>query len=48
MLPTLINNAAGGYKGPVKIELLNGAGLLATVSQGVLTKRTSGYLVNML
>ena len=28
MLPTLKNNAAAGYKGPVKIELLKGAGLL--------------------
>ena len=28
MLPTLKNNAAAGYKGPVKTELLKGAGLL--------------------
>ena len=28
MLPTLKNNAAVGYKGTVKIELLEGAGLL--------------------
>ena len=28
MLPTLKNNAAAGYKVPVKIELLKGAGLL--------------------
>ena len=28
MLPTLKNNAAAGYQGPVKIELLKGAGLL--------------------
>ena len=28
MLPTLKNNAAVGYQGPVKIELLKGAGLL--------------------
>ena len=48
MLPTLKNNAAAGYQGPVKIGLLKGAGLLAAFSQGVLTKRTSGYLVNML
>ena len=27
MLPTLKNNAAAGYQGPVKIELLKGAGL---------------------
>lgn len=30
MLPTLRNNAAAGYQGPVKIELLKCAGLLAT------------------
>ena len=28
MLPTLKNNAAAGYQGSVKIELLKGAGLL--------------------
>ena len=28
MLPTLKNNAAAGYQGPVKIKLLKGAGLL--------------------
>ena len=28
MLPILKNNAAAGYQGPVKIELLEGAGLL--------------------
>ena len=28
MLPTLKNNAAAGYQGPVKIELLKSAGLL--------------------
>ena len=28
MLPTLKNNAAAGYEGPLKIELLKGAGLL--------------------
>ena len=28
MIPTLKNNAAAGYQGPVKIELLKGAGLL--------------------
>ena len=28
MLPTLKNNAAAGYKGPMKIELLKGVGLL--------------------
>ena len=28
MLPALKNNAAASYKGPVKIELLKGAGLL--------------------
>ena len=28
MLPTLKNNAAAGYQGPVKIELLKGAGQL--------------------
>ena len=28
MLSTLKNNAAAGYQGPVKIELLKGAGLL--------------------
>ena len=28
ILPTLRNNAAAGYQGPVKIELLKGAGLL--------------------
>ena len=31
MLPTLKNNAAAGYQGPVKIKLLKGAGLLSTV-----------------
>ena len=30
MLPTLKNNAAAGYQGPVKIELLKGTGLLET------------------
>ena len=36
MLPTLKTNAATGYQGPVKIELLKGAGLLvfATVTMG--------------
>ena len=28
MFPNLKNNAAAGYQGPVKIELLKGAGLL--------------------
>ena len=28
MFPALKNNAAAGYQGPVKIELLKGAGLL--------------------
>ena len=28
MLPTLKNNAAAGYQGPVEIEILKGAGLL--------------------
>ena len=28
MFPTLKNNAAAGYQGSVKIELLKGAGLL--------------------
>ena len=28
MFPTLKKNAAAGYQGPVKIELLKGAGLL--------------------
>ena len=28
MLPAIKNNAAAGYQGPVKIELLKGAGLL--------------------
>ena len=28
MIPTLKNNAAAGYQGPVKIELLKSAGLL--------------------
>ena len=31
MFPTLKNNAAAGYQGPVKIELLKGAGLLKNV-----------------
>ena len=30
IFPTLKNNAAAGYKGPLKIELLKGAGLLFT------------------
>ena len=29
MFPTLKKNAAAGYKGPVKIELLKGEGLLS-------------------
>ena len=29
MFPAPKNNAAAGYKGPVKIELLKGAGLLS-------------------
>ena len=32
MIPTLENNAASGYQGPVKIELLKGAGLLSNGS----------------
>ena len=32
MLPTLKNNAAAGYQGSVKIELLKGAGLLLNPS----------------
>ena len=28
MLPTLENNAAAGYQGPVKMKLLEGAGVL--------------------
>ena len=28
IIPTLKNNAAAGYQGPVKIEILKGAGLL--------------------
>ena len=28
MIPALKNNAAAGYQGPVKIELLKGVGLL--------------------
>ena len=31
MLPTLKNNAAAGYQGPVKTELLKGAGLLKVI-----------------
>ena len=31
MLPALKNNAAAGYQGPVKIELLNGVGLLKSL-----------------
>ena len=31
MLPTLKNNAAAGYRGPVKIELLKGEGLQQSV-----------------
>ena len=34
MLPTLKNNAAAGYKGPVKIELLKGTGLLSLEKLG--------------
>ena len=37
MLPTLKNNAAAGYKGPAKIELLKGAGLLVIKVQGFLS-----------
>ena len=41
MLPTLKNNAAAGYQGPVKIELLKGAGLLSSFgcSQFILQQR---------
>ena len=28
MLPTIKNNAAAGYQGPVKVELLKGVGVL--------------------
>ena len=30
MIPTLKNNAAAGYQGPAKTELLKGAGLLTS------------------
>ena len=33
MLPTLKNNAAAGYKGPVKIELLRSAGQLKVLAR---------------
>ena len=32
MFPALTNNAAAGYEGPVKIELLKGVGLLNKLS----------------
>ena len=41
MLPTLKNNAAAGYKGSVKIELLKGASLLS----GIGIQRIDGYHV---
>ena len=34
MFPSLKNNADAAYKGPVKIELLEGAGLLAKRGEG--------------
>ena len=37
MLPAPKNNAAAGYKGPAKIEILKAAGLLVTIAQGVST-----------
>ena len=41
MLPTLINNAAAGYQGPVKIELLKGA--VKTVKRFHSTCRGGGH-----
>ena len=39
MIPTLKNNAAAGYQGPVKIELLKGAGLLSDHSSSIAPDR---------
>ena len=36
MLPTLKNNAAAGYQGPVKIELLKREGLLARILEVII------------
>ena len=36
MLPTLKSNAAAGYQGPVKIELLKGVGLLTSILEDIL------------
>ena len=33
MFPAIKNNAAAGYQGPVKIELLKGAGLLLSIKK---------------
>ena len=47
MFPTLKNNAAAGYKGPVKIELLEGTGLpsLRTYMNFIMLSLAK-YLVN--
>ena len=42
-LPTLKNNAAAGYKGPVNLELLKGADLLQTDKNSVLASRFSAF-----
>ena len=46
MSPALKNNAAAGYQGPVKIDLLKGAGLLRSypVSLGLSYKSIDGIL----
>ena len=36
MLPTLKNNAAAGYQGPVKIELLKREGLLTRILEVII------------
>ena len=36
MLPTLKDNAAAGYQGPVKIELFKGVGLLTRILEDIL------------
>ena len=45
MLSTLKNNAAAGYQGPVKIELLKGVGLLIFQADISMTKNNGIFLV---
>ena len=47
ILQALKNNAAAGYQGPVKIELLKGAGLLRIVGRADINSQLALYLVVM-